>query len=463
MKTDRVAHANELAVLYRAQGLRIEAIHSNQPDKTNETNVEAARKGMIDGLVVVGMLSEGLDIPELKVAVFHRNPQSLPYTLQLVGRLARVPPGLKHGVVVACSSDFTKDTFRLYEGSEDWLQLIPQLENRLIGAAQVRSRHTVEDSGAEIDLADAQPFFAVSVTVRTTAEKKASLLGETFRTSKGEGVVLIDERLFGDFRAIVTRTTEKPDWLQSHGISNTLDARYDLHCFYFGRKNLLITQTTDDSLAQAIPERLCSSRNVPAYELGKVLSVQDGTYSVVGLQNSGALSAATPSYKMLLGREAELAVTNADRNSFTPGHGLMRLGNSPNAEWRGVAFKNSKVWSLQRQNLGELREWMRGLQETILGRGTAILPKLSLLRRAIPLDQFPSKPIAALWSPSLFTSAITWRRANDVITGLPEIKVNTPWTSTAGKLYIDEIAIDVDASVTGAYLTFTPTGCLSGS
>jgi len=458
VKTDRVAHANELAPLYRARGLRIEAIHSNQPDKTNETHVEAARKGKIDGLVVVGMLSEGLDIPELKVAVFHRNPQSLPYTLQLVGRLARVPPGLKHGIVVACSSDFTKDTFRLYEGSEDWLQLIPQLEHRLIGAAQVRSRHTVEDSGVEIDLADAQPFFAVSVAVRTAAAKKASLLGETFRTSKGQGVVLIDERLFGDFRAIVTRTTEKPDWLQSHGISNTLDARYHLHCFYFGRKKLLITQTTDDSLAQAIRERLCSSKNVPAYELGKVLSVQDGTYSVVGLQNSGALSTATPSYKMLLGREAELAITNADRNSFTPGHGLMKLGNTPNAEWRGVAFKNSKVWSLQRRNLGELREWMRDLQETILGSGTAILPKLSLLRHAIPLDQFPSKPIAALWSPSLFTSAITWRRPNEVITGLPEIKVNGSWTSSTGKVHIDEVDVDVDTSIKNAYLTFVPSG-----
>ena len=455
VKTDRVAHAGRLAQLYRSQGLRIAAIHSDQPDNTNATHVHAARHGKIDGLVVVGMVSEGLDIPELKVAVFHRNPQSLPYTLQLIGRLARVPPGLEHGIVVACSSDFTKETFRLYEGSEDWLQLIPQLERQLIGSVPTRSRHAVEDSGAEIDFANAQPFFSVSVAARTSRLKRTSLLGETFRTSKGQAAVLIDEMLFNDFRAIVTKTDERPDWLQSHGISDVVNGRYDLHCFYFGQRNLLIWQTTDDSLAKAIQERLCSASKVPAYELGKVLSVQDGTYSVVGLQNSAALSAATPSYKMLLGREAEFAVTNSDRNSFTPGHGLMKLGTAGNAEWRGVAFKNSKVWSLQRRNLGELRHWMRALENAVLGNGSAVLPRLTLLRRAVPLDKFPSAPIAALWSPSLFASAITWRRPNEIIQGLPAIKITGAWTETCGKLHIDEVAIDADVSISDAYLTVT--------
>ncbi len=457
VKTDRVAHADQLAEVYRSHGLRVAAIHSDQPDTTNESNVDAAREGKLDGLVVVGMMGEGLDIPELKVAVFHRNPQSLPYTLQLIGRLARVPPSLKHGIVVACSSDFTKDTFRLYEGSEDWLQLIPQLERELTGPVQIRSRHAVEDSGAEIEFADARPFFAVSVAVRTSRVRKTSLVGETFRGSKGQASVLIDDMLSSDFRAIVTTTNERPDWLQSHGVSSVLNSRYDLHCFYFGRRNLLICQTTEDAIGKNIQKRLCSIRKVPAYELGRVLSVQDGTYSVIGLQNTAALSAVTPSYKMLLGREAELAVTNADRNSFTPGHGLMKLGMAANSEWRGVAFKNSKVWSLQRRDLGELREWMRTVENSVLGSGSAVLPKLTLLRRSIPLDNFPSAPIAALWSPSLFTSAITWRHADEIVAGLPAIKVNNSWSGTAGKLSIEEVAVDVNASIANPYLTFSPT------
>jgi superfamily II DNA or RNA helicase len=460
VKTDRVAHADQLAELYRSHGLRIAAIHSDQPDTTNESNVDAARKGNLNGLVVVGMMGEGLDIPELKVAVFHRNPQSLPYTLQLIGRLARVPPGLKHGIVVACSSDFTKETFRLYEGTEDWLQLIPQLERQLIGPGQIRSRHSVEDSGAEIELADARPFFAVSVGVRSSRVRKPSLVGETFRTSKGQASVLIDEMLSNDFRAIVTTTTEKPDWLQSHGISNVLNSHYDLHCFYLGKQHILISQTTEDALGRDIQRRLCTVRKLPGYELGRVLSVQDGTYSVIGLQNTTALSAVMPSYKMLLGREAELAVTNADRNSFTPGHGLMKLGITAHSEWRGVAFKNSKVWSLQRRDLGDLREWMRTLENAVLGSGSAVLPKLTLLRRSVPLDRFPFAPIAALWSPSLFTAEITWRNANQIVAGLPAIKVNNSWIGTAGKLSIEEIAVDVNASIKDAYLTFSPTAAV---
>ncbi len=457
VKTERVTHADQLAKLYRSHGLRIGAIHSNQPDTTNQSNVDAARRGKLDGLVVVGMISEGLDIPELKVAVFHRNPQSLPYTLQLIGRLARVPPGLKHGVVVACSSDFTKDTFRLYEGSEDWLQLIPQLERQLVGPVQMRARHAVEDSGAEIELADARPFFAVSVATRISHVRKASLVGETFRTSKGLASVLVDDMLASDFRVIVTTTSERPDWLQSHGVSSVLNATYDLHCFYSGKRKLMICQTTNEKLAKNIQAKLFSSEKVPAYELGKALSVQDGTYSVIGLQNTAALSALTPSYKMLMGTAAEMAITNADRNSSTPGHGLMKLGSAVNAEWRGVAFKNSKVWSLQRSDLRDLRDWMRVIENALLGKGSAVLPRLTLLRRSVPLDEFPSAPIAALWTPALFTKAVTWRHANQIIEGLPAIEVKGPWTKNAGNLRIDEINVDARASIHNAYLSFAPT------
>ena len=393
IKTDRMAHADELANLYqKGHGLKVKAIHSDQADDINQKNVDAARTGKLDGLVVVGMLGEGLDIPEFKVAVFHRNPQSLPYTLQLIGRLARIPAGLEHGVVVACSSDFTRDTFRLYEGSEDWLQLIPQLEQQLVGPAQLRSRHAVDDNGAEIELGDARPFFAVSAATRTSAVKKASMIGEVFRTAKGQASVLIDDVMDRDFRVIVTVTNERPDWLQKHGVSSVLNTAYDLHCFYSGKRKLMICQTTDDTLAKNIQAKLFSSKKVPAYELGKVLSVQDGTYSVIGLQNTAALSALTPSYKMLMGTAAEMAITNADRNSSTPGHGLMKLGFAVNAEWRGVAFKNSKVWSLQRSDLRDLRNWIRAIENALLGKGSAVLPRLTLLRRSVPLDRFPSAP-----------------------------------------------------------------------
>jgi hypothetical protein len=238
---------------------------------------------------------------------------------------------LEHGVVVACSSDFTKDTFRLYEGSEDWLQLIPQLEQQLVGPAQLRSRHPVEDSGAEIELGDARAFFAVSAAARTSAVKKASLIGKVFRTVKGQASVLIDDVMDRDFRVVVTVTNERPDWLQKHGVSSVLNTTYDLHCFYSGKRRLMICQTTDDALGKKIQAKLFQSKKIPAYELGKVLSVQDGTYSVIGLQNTAALSALTPSYKMLMGTAAEMAVTNADRNSSTPGHGLMKLGFAVNA------------------------------------------------------------------------------------------------------------------------------------
>ncbi len=458
VKTDRVAHANDLVKLYQSKGLRIEAIHSDQTDLANEVNVAAARAGKLNGLVVVGMVSEGLDIPAFKVAVFHRNPQSLPYTLQLIGRLARVPPGLKHGVVVACSSDFTKETFRLYEGGEDWLQLIPQLEQQLVGAGQLNARHSVDDSGAEIEMADARPFFAASACRRTSGIRRKSVIGEAFRTSKGSAVVVIDDQLDRTFRAIVTTRAERPDWLQTRGRSSVLNTTYDLHCFYSGKQRIVLCQTTDDALAKQLQSKLFSSEAIPPRDLAKVLSVQDGTYSVVGLQNAAALSPLTPSYKMLMGAQAELAVTNADRNSSTVGHGLMKLGNAANAEWRGLAFKNGKVWSLQRSDLRELKAWLQVVETALLGNANGSLPRLTLLRRSIPLDNFPGTPIAALWPSALLAQRVSWTDGNAQIAGLPTIEVRPGWTKHSGGLHIDEVFMDVTASIQNAYLDFSTAG-----
>ncbi len=37
------------------------------------------------------MASEGLDIPLLKIAILHRTPKSIPYTIQFLGRISRQP------------------------------------------------------------------------------------------------------------------------------------------------------------------------------------------------------------------------------------------------------------------------------------------------------------------------------------------------------------------------------------
>lgn len=447
-KSDRIAHAESLVGIYKDNGLVVKAVHSGRSEAENIDIIEAARTGTIGGLVVVGMLGEGLDIPELKVAVFHRNPQSLPYTLQIIGRLARVPESLKHGVVVGYSSDFNRDTFRLYDGGEDWIKLIPELESRLISNVGPQYVEKVDDTGAEIQLADVRPYFSATVERRQSEVRKEKQKGSTFKVTKGHAVIVLDEEIQDDFRVIVTATQEVPSWLQIHGQSSAVNRIYDLHAFYFGQDRLVIAQSTNSKLAKDIRDKLFKSARVQAHELRRVMSANDGTYTIVGLQSSGGISRVVPTYKMLMGSSAESAILNVDRAGCTPGHCVMKFGEQRDAEWRGVAFANSKVWSMDRDNLMILYAWMKEIESAVLNDGFGSLPRLEYLRSAIPFEVFPGKPVAIFWSTRLLNKRVVF-----VDSGLyrheylPDLKPESNWSGTKGNVSLNEFNISVEVGL----------------
>ncbi len=81
------------------------------------------------------MLGEGFDLPNLKIAVFHDIRQSLPITLQFVGRFTRTSYDLKLGntTVIANLADVeVNDKLdALYARDPDWNVILPLLsENR---------------------------------------------------------------------------------------------------------------------------------------------------------------------------------------------------------------------------------------------------------------------------------------------------------------------------------------------
>lgn len=89
----------------------------------------------VDIIVCVDMLGEGFDLPNLKIAVFHDIRQSLPITLQFVGRFTRTSYDLELGnaTIIANLADIevNEELDALYARDPDWNVLLPLLsENR---------------------------------------------------------------------------------------------------------------------------------------------------------------------------------------------------------------------------------------------------------------------------------------------------------------------------------------------
>jgi hypothetical protein len=412
IKTDRIKHANELVDIYHNIGLDVYAIHSHQNEEENKEILQKLRANEIDGVVAVGMVGEGLDVAKLKLAVFHRNPQSLPHTIQVIGRLARTGTTIRQGTVIGDPDDFSRETFLLYYASPDWFRLIPQLERKLI-AGRVGKKSTRHLSGEEDFLfeSDIRPFYTVTAykceseaqAVETSAVENWSYHSSNLRLS-----VERVSKFKGDTTIVITKKRSQPNWIKSGGYSRILHDTYGLHIF-FQHKQWLLQYSTDENVASRIRERLIkgSLLYVNPEALNRVMDSGDGSYVVVGLKSSAGTSLGIPSYKMMLGREAQASITHSDTKAFHAGHCLMRLDRNDRAsEVRGIAYKKSRIWALRRDNLRLFREWCLLLAMCLDEDIPAHLPGLERLRVREQLDSFSMRPLAVVQNPSLLTRRV---------------------------------------------------------
>jgi len=413
IKTDRIKHANLLSKKYNKLGAKVLLIHTGLSHANNLETLDLLKKGEIDGIVTVGMVGEGLDIPKLKIAIFHRNPQSLPHTIQVIGRLARTNTSITQGKVVGFTDDFSRETFKLYEASPDWLKLIPDLEKKLIsGRVNIEEDQLLEPGQDFIFDSDINPFFSISAYKFINSPKMPNISAISNWKNKRENSISSVERIStykNDTLLIITKLIDQPGWLKPGGFSRILQESFDLH-IYFQHKNIVLEYTKAPDIATRLRKILFGDtlKKLSPKSLNRVLKSGEGAYVVVGLKNSGGFSQLNPNYKMLLGSEAQATITNSDTKNFHTGHCLMRMRrHERTSEVRGIAYKRSKIWALRRENLVGFREWCFLIANSLLGKGDYLLPGLERLRQTELLKSFKGKkPLAIVENSALLTKKV---------------------------------------------------------
>ena len=85
-----IRHAEQVAALYKEQGLRVELLHSELKDEERDRIEATLRSGVTDVVVQVNILGEGYDLPTLSVAAVFRPYRSLSPYVQFTGRILRL-------------------------------------------------------------------------------------------------------------------------------------------------------------------------------------------------------------------------------------------------------------------------------------------------------------------------------------------------------------------------------------
>jgi len=392
IRTDRIKDADNLSQMYKKAGLNVDVIHSERSANVNSQLVKKVIEGKLDGLVCVGIASEGLDIATLKVAVLHATPRSIPYTIQFLGRISRQPDSQAGPATLVANRDEVRgEVSRLYKSDEAWRQLIPQIiDEQMAKARHYRSSHAREN---DFQMPELNVFFS-------------ALVYETFDDFNYENDFNMDsgspfeilhvEQKSPDSPLIIVTAHDKPlEWT-----SRTIYAEdlLDVHIFYhITESNLLYELTTSELALKSFKKNLIKKdlRRISHGRLYKTLSkFNQSEYIMVGMKNAVLHGASHPSYKTIIGKGVQSTVRASEGRVFSTGHALLRLDDENT--W-GLATKRGRVWAMKRGTAEEFELWCDKLTQLIEDDAVITsLPGLSFLASSTPINNIDELPLAII-------------------------------------------------------------------
>ncbi len=367
--------ADEVFELYKKLNskLKIEKIYSGL-GKRQSTIIQDKLKNLnIDIIVCVDMLGEGFDLPYLKIAVLHDIRQSLPITLQFIGRFTRTKLDVELGnaTVIAnlANLEISKELELLYAKDPDWNILLPTLsENRT--QQEIDLYNFLEGFKTNDDFPFSLQSLKPALSTVVYKNNKNSWNPLNFKSyfSNSDDFELIRHNYNQDEKVLVIVTAQRvqTDWLISSSLDDVLWNYYIIH--WSTKLNLLFINSSDNSglhsqLAKSIigdDAEIINGENG-----GKIFRVL-GKIKRFKLQNVGLseIIGKFIRFVMRVGSDIEPALSKSQLNkakkSMIYGTGYEN-GNEISI---GCSYKG-RIWSRRRNNLPTLINWFNHIGQKI--------------------------------------------------------------------------------------------------
>lgn len=399
IRTDRIEDTVHLMELYKSKGFNVDVIHSRRSPLVNEELVTKVINGELDGLVCVGIASEGLDIPNLKIAVLHSTPKSIPYTIQFLGRISRTPLNQVGSAKLIANTDMVRgEVRRLYKSDSSWSRLIPEIvDEQMQIARHYRSSQVLEE---EFQMPELNVYF--SALVYNTPVNFT--FNEEITSNKSTFEILHYEQESYESPLIIVTSQKKPiDWASREMY---IEDYLDIHILYHSTEhNLLFELTTSELALDSFKKSLITNELSPISHgrLFKTLSqFSQSDYIMVGLRNSALTGSSHPAYKTLVGSSVQAAVRTSEGRIFGIGHAVLRLDEQNT--W-GLATRRGRIWAMKRGTAEEFKLWCEKLGSLIEdGPILTNLPGLSFLASVEIATTINEIPVAIIPDDLFFKS-----------------------------------------------------------
>jgi superfamily II DNA or RNA helicase len=419
VRTDRQSDAYRLRHVYEQVGLDFPVLLGSLSKAETDKIISDLEGRRVQGVIVVGVLTEGFDLPSLKIAAYHVKHQSFPATLQFIGRLARPIAGMRmQPELLAFADDITSDTSDLYREESSWRELLPDIADAAVAEEKQNRAYAAGFSSRPeaFSIESLQPkLFARVYEVQGPVPQLQEIDPDNLEIPRSEvkfSFVDDERRLV----AIVSLRKNHPAWIASPIFDQP---EYRLHIVMIDASRRFVFVHTDSEVEARELLRyygMETATPVPARVFSSAMHTFNiDAYSSVGLRATALRSVVGASYKSIAGQAAEAGVSVADESGTVAGHLIGRFRDGNATDSIGMALESAKIWQVHRGALLKYREWCDGVAVRLIGAPQTEHPPMLRIAVAEHLKAYPRNPIAVVMLPDILEDVVVETVAGNLV------------------------------------------------
>ena len=442
-----IGRLESLRETYDQYGVDLTVLHNRMREPVQRAVLRGLNSGEVRAVGVVGMLGEGYDLPALRIAAYHDKHKSLPATIQLIGRLARVHPDHPEPSVLVTAKDI--DVFpelrgvvrSLYDEDADWAEVLPGIIDDQIQRAR-EERAFVAGFGAahgEILPDRLQPLQRSVVYEVVDTTWRPAFADGAVPDPLIEGEVLAGGRILysgvdpdGQLLIIGVQHVTQPKWTSDPGLAETT---YALHLVAFRAApradlpGLLFVNTQGQAAHTALAEVLeleGIAQPASPERIGQCIDGLDRrSVSAVGMRTTNAANRGTTSYKNHLGASVDRGLRAIDMTRNALGHVNIQITDDQGSSNAGAALEKAKLWVTRYAPNRSFDEWIEQTATLLWFERTSVSgPLLPALNRGTRLIAWPPAPaLAAELNPALLGRGFQVVTDNGALVSMEDVEL----------------------------------------
>ncbi|KAA6328673.1 hypothetical protein EZS27_022455 [termite gut metagenome] len=377
-----------------------------------EKKIESIKRGEHFIIVCVNMLGEGFDLPNLKIAAIHDERQSLPITLQFIGRFTRTSYeelGNASFITNIAYPPIHEELEELYARNADWNLILPRL-NENATQKEIDFKNYL-DRFRHLDRSEI-PFQSIRPALSTVVYRNDT--NEWNPSNWQTGITDIDsyEHQYSDNSddtlVIILGKISNVDWGNFEVVKNLewdiivvfWDLRPNVNRIFI---NTSIKGLSKDKLIESIFNEKASKGKIGGMDVFRIFhDVKRLTLFNVGARKGIGQDITFQNY---IGKAVQDGIKLLEQGTIIKNN-IFGVGHKEGEKISLGCSVSGKTWSYLRGNLNELTSWCRDIGDKITDE--SIDPN-TVLQNTLEIEKISTRPqvtpVMVDWNPEMYEYA----------------------------------------------------------